>query len=273
MTATTAPSSEIRTHSRDEHYTLTTIQNPNTWTQDERIAAREACSFCRVIFQANGEFKAAGTRREAQEFTTDPRSFNTIETTASTRPAPVATVRHTANVKLASKAQFDFIKSLVTERELEAHIASTVEYMRGRAVKGEMTSREASGLIDVLLTQPKKVVAPTPSPAPEAASPVVPDGRYALRTDDDGVDFFRVESPTTGRWVGRTFVSVQASDELYPLRNQGQRDGILARIAEDVKGASALYGQELGQCGVCGRTLTDDVSRARGIGPVCNDKF
>jgi uncharacterized protein DUF6011 len=32
------------------------------------------------------------------------------------------------------------------------------------------------------------------------------------------------------------------------------------------------YGQELGECGHCGRTLTDEASRAAGIGPVCASK-
>jgi len=34
-----------------------------------------------------------------------------------------------------------------------------------------------------------------------------------------------------------------------------------------------LYGTELGECGVCGRTLTDEKSRAYGIGPVCRERF
>ncbi len=36
--------------------------------------------------------------------------------------------------------------------------------------------------------------------------------------------------------------------------------------------AMALYGQTLGYCGRCGRSLTDETSRALGIGPVCRNK-
>ena len=33
--------------------------------------------------------------------------------------------------------------------------------------------------------------------------------------------------------------------------------------------AMATYGREIGRCGACHRRLTDQVSRDRGIGPVC----
>jgi hypothetical protein len=32
------------------------------------------------------------------------------------------------------------------------------------------------------------------------------------------------------------------------------------------------YGMLIGKCGVCGRTLTDEESRANGIGPVCAER-
>jgi hypothetical protein len=37
--------------------------------------------------------------------------------------------------------------------------------------------------------------------------------------------------------------------------------------------AQALYGQQIGQCGVCGRHLTDEFTRARGIGNDCASKM
>jgi Family of unknown function (DUF6011) len=48
---------------------------------------------------------------------------------------------------------------------------------------------------------------------------------------------------------------------------------MLAKIVMDgAEQASKRYGRELGNCGRCGRTLTDDASRAAGIGPVCASK-
>jgi hypothetical protein len=96
----------------------------------------------------------------------------------------------------------------------------------------------------------------------------VPAGRYSIICDGT-VKFYRVDKPTEGRWAGRTFVKVQASGEFYPVRNSMARAEILFAIAHDVRAASIRYGRELGVCGVCGRTLTNEESRAAGIGPVC----
>jgi hypothetical protein len=101
----------------------------------------------------------------------------------------------------------------------------------------------------------------------------VPAGRYALDNGNGSVRFFKVDCPTEGRWAGYTFVKWQAGTDEFPVRNRADRDAILARIAVNPEAASRLYGTELGMCGVCGRTLTNDESRAAGIGPVCAAKF
>lgn len=101
----------------------------------------------------------------------------------------------------------------------------------------------------------------------------VPAGRYALDNGNGSVRFYRVDVPTEGKWAGYTFVKVQASDDEFNVKNRTEREAILARIAVDPQAASRLYGTELGVCGVCGRTLTNDESRAAGIGPVCAAKF
>lgn len=100
----------------------------------------------------------------------------------------------------------------------------------------------------------------------------VPAGRYAVDTPN-GVRFYHVDKPSKGNWKGWTFVKIQASDDLHPVRSVAQRTGVLESIAADPRAASERYGRELGVCGVCGRTLTDEASRARGIGPICESKF
>lgn len=99
-----------------------------------------------------------------------------------------------------------------------------------------------------------------------------PAGRYALRGEDGVVKFYRLDKPTKGKWAGWTFLKVQASDDLYPVRNKAEKARIIAAIEADVEGAERLYGQELGKCARCGRTLTDETSRAYGIGPDCRAK-
>jgi Family of unknown function (DUF6011) len=105
-----------------------------------------------------------------------------------------------------------------------------------------------------------------------ARLPELEHGRYAI--DIDGVTkFYRVDKPTQGKWAGYTFVKVQASDETHPIRNRAQRIRILSIIAADPQGALQRYGREIGSCGHCGRTLTDQESRERGIGPICWGKL
>lgn len=101
----------------------------------------------------------------------------------------------------------------------------------------------------------------------------VPAGRYAIEMDGT-LKFYVVDRPTEGHWAGYTFVKVQASDETFPIKNRAMRQAILDRIDEvGVEEAMLRYGREIGRCGHCGRTLTNEESRARGIGPVCAGKM
>ena len=118
----------------------------------------------------------------------------------------------------------------------------------------------------------------TPAPAPERparpARPSLPDvaaGRYAIAdpTGRQDLRFYRVDRPTEGRWAGFTFVkAVIGGQPDYPVRDRAAVADILAAIAADPE-AGPRFGRELGKCYACGRHLTDEVSRAAGIGPDC----
>jgi hypothetical protein len=47
----------------------------------------------------------------------------------------------------------------------------------------------------------------------------------------------------------------------------------LLKIAADPSQAAKDYGRRTGQCSCCGRELTDPVSIANGIGPICAEKW
>lgn len=155
-------------------------------------------------------------------------------------------------VKMVTEKQIAFITSLLREREMDVFDVET------------FTRKDASALIETLLATPSRVKAPKATEVPGVEA-----GRYAI--ERDGVlKFYRVDRPTEGRWAGYTFVHVYASDETYPIRDRASRTSILEQIADDPD-AMARYGRELGVCGKCGRTLTDETSRALGIGPVCRE--
>ena len=101
---------------------------------------------------------------------------------------------------------------------------------------------------------------------------MVADGRYAIAIAGK-LRFFRVNTPTEGRWAKMTFVNeVFGGGRRDPVQNRQFRQTILNAIADD-SDALARYGRELGECGVCGRALTDEESRSIGIGPVCREKL
>lgn len=94
-----------------------------------------------------------------------------------------------------------------------------------------------------------------------------PEGRYALRVAGV-VRFYRVKY---GRKPGIVFLDAQASDDHWPIRALKERSRIYAAIAADLDGARQLYARKLGRCYICGKTLTDELSRKLGVGPVCRD--
>lgn len=155
--------------------------------------------------------------------------------------------------------QRSYIEALIRQKNLD------VEQINSKFgfVVTDCLRHEASDVINYL----KGVKAEPPQPSG------VPDGRYALWSDDKQQwEFYKVRTPETGQWRGYTFVEVQASDDFWPIRNRETLWRILERIAEDPLAASKAYGKELGRCGVCGRTLTDPESIAAGIGPICAAK-
>jgi hypothetical protein len=165
-----------------------------------------------------------------------------------------------------SPAQVDLICKLILEvHALDAELGSkagsyTTAMDRNSAWTRENTSRWIGNLI-------KKSRELTEA-ARKTTSVQVADGRYAVEHEGT-LKFYKV---TNGRRPGFVFLDVQASDDWHSIRNLGTIRQVLALIAIDAKAAMIRYGQELGRCGHCGRTLTDETSRAAGIGPTCANR-
>lgn len=169
--------------------------------------------------------------------------------------------------KPATAKQIDFLVSLSSTRT--PHVTEDAIRTWGSTA----TSAQASDKITMLKALAPLAVSTAPATAAAATAPAVevPEGRYAV-VQDGTLKFFKVDRPTEGKWAGYTFVKVQASDEFYPVKGAG-KGAALALIAVDPKAAMLRYGTELGSCGHCGRTLTNEESRALGIGPVCAAKM
>lgn len=168
------------------------------------------------------------------------------------------------NTKMITENQINFINSLLSRRECP--LLFTDQYVR------RFPRTAASWVIEALLAAPlKDGKRPSPGHDKQADLPDIPAGRYAVTGADGTVKFYKVDRPTEGRWAGYVFVKVQAGDDYH--RVPAQR-AILKQIAEQgIQECMLRYGRELGHCGHCGRTLTNDESRELGIGPVCREKM
>lgn len=101
---------------------------------------------------------------------------------------------------------------------------------------------------------------------------VIPAGGYAVW--ESRYRFYRVRKPQHGRWSGYTFLDEQSSDDYYPVTEPKRQLTVLRLIGSAPPSESArLYGQQIGRCAVCGRTLTSEESRSVGIGPYCAERM
>jgi Family of unknown function (DUF6011) len=100
---------------------------------------------------------------------------------------------------------------------------------------------------------------------------IVPRGSYAIPTPHrlNEISFFRIWiGDKDSEWEGAWKVEQRLSDEHHKLHRNDAR-GVLDAIAKDPAHAAEQFGLQIGQCGICGRGLTNDKSRERGIGPIC----
>ena len=197
----------------------------------------------------------------------------------------------------ATDSQVSYVESLIATRDLSTltgktaervqvvskAIAAAASYLNGergatlnRHLARPFTKRGASNLIELLKDLPEAAqTAPVPAEDYPAAE-IVPAGCYALETVGTAVNgtvFYKVDRPETGKWAGHVFVKRLEGDQEIRVRRD-QVGGILARIASvGALEASQAYGRLIGECGVCHATLTNDESRAYGVGPVCRKKF
>jgi len=175
-------------------------------------------------------------------------------------------------VKMATDPQKSYLRDLVVKvGRLPGHVALDLD-----TEIDAMTSRQASAAIDRCLATIK--AAPVVS-APAQTPPATPararlnfaeilDGNYAIDEGDDLIKFYRVSTSKSGF----KNVQVRASDALY-MQYGKAGIAILHRIVTaGLAESQMLFSTKMDACWMCGRSLTDKESRARGMGPDCASK-
>jgi len=161
----------------------------------------------------------------------------------------------------ATEPQMNYLRALRDGKDLSTLNEIQIVWLNetDMSFPTELPKQRVSQIIEVLVALPWKK-----SGGREGQEAFdVEDGRYAVEKDDGTLMFYSVKN---GRY--KTFVDVWASDTRYPIRNASEAKRILEAIKADPD-AGPRFGREIGRCYVCGRTLTDELSRELGIGPVC----
>lgn len=168
----------------------------------------------------------------------------------------------------------------VRETITKASVSKAINRMKQRIVEArqrttpptarqEKASAATGSILGSMRVSPESARAWQQQQAPRDKFTDVPNGYYAVNTDDGELAFYRVSTFRSGDRK----VQVQASDVLHNMRGRKAADGVLAKIRKvTAPVAGKLYADRIGNCWRCGRTLTDAESRARGIGPVCINK-
>jgi hypothetical protein len=162
------------------------------------------------------------------------------------------------------------------EEDLEIQRREREEDRRVAEYKSRRDSRDLSGFnpshIGGNRSMPSQTTWATVNKAAEGL-PNIKSVHYAIRNPDGEFRFYRVDKPQSGRWAGKTFIKVQASDEYHRLSSGPvEQLRIINEILVDPRKAAEDYGHEIGSCAICNRTLTDPESIERGIGPICAGK-
>ena len=136
---------------------------------------------------------------------------------------------------------------------------------RDAAKRAELIERHMPIAATPVAPAPAPYVAPARAERPQLVFPEA--GYYAVHYQ--GVlRFYRVKVATKGYYAGRSFLDRFKSDELRQI-SYAEKVAALDAINADPAEAGMRFAVELTRCMCCGRMLTDEVSRLRGVGPDC----
>jgi len=179
----------------------------------------------------------------------------------------------TTDPNTATPPQIRYITSLMTERDTGFNAEATQTVIDHLP---EMSKQAASDLISALKDKPYKASGDAPKASKDdnygiPSADALPTGRYAIDNADGELTFYRVWRGTKNPDYVKVYL-LHGPDESEIPFSKGMVT-ILKSIAEDAAGAAIRYGHEIGACSVCAKRLTNRVSRALGIGPICGGHF
>lgn len=153
---------------------------------------------------------------------------------------------------MATQRQFDMIKSLLAQRELSDALLAQVQDARAKAQAGTLSVSAASDLITALMAAPMLSL---------EGMHKVNDQVYKVQRAVHG----------SGALYAKQLTVLSTGEYQFDYT-----PGAIRLLSQDTRMSmedAAAFGHLYGRCIVCSRTLTDEDSIARGIGPVCAERF
>lgn len=183
--------------------------------------------------------------------------------------------------RMASQKQLDYILSLIRQKDLSVLSAERQQKLKEiesvpatwDSLTTTMSFTRAGEILDMLIPLKYLPRNEQDSEAVGAAHVVLvqlPAGRYAVENDQGELRFYKKWVSQDGK-LHRIYVQHGYSESGIPLPGQ---IGVAKKIlAAGVRECAIRYGMEIGACSNCGRRLTNRISRALGIGPVCGGRM
>jgi hypothetical protein len=154
---------------------------------------------------------------------------------------------------------------------LDHNVEETVARVESAITDGFFSSEAAYDLL---------ALARRASPHPTAQTPLrlsdiegidglhISEGHYATFDDSDVLRFYRIYTPATGALRGVGVIRRIAGDNLMGLYPD-EAKVVLQAINDNPDACAYRYSDTFTQCWVCGKSLTDAVSRLLSVGPTC----
>jgi hypothetical protein len=169
------------------------------------------------------------------------------------------------NLKPLSEKQYNYINTLRIERGEKPFLGGYEE------VSESMTLTQAKAEV----TRLKAISKTGDASALDALIAQIPEGRFGVSSlsGKNDIDFYKVEKPSEGEWAGWIFVRMIVGGKPdYNIKGRRRHD-VLKVIAETGwETAAQIFASQMGQCWMCGISLTKYASRQLGQGYICSCK-
>lgn len=182
--------------------------------------------------------------------------------------------RHRAEEIPASEHQVARVRAAAAEYAiygLTVSVDETIARTEATITAGHFTAAAAQELIRAGMRAAPHPTAQTPlrlSDIEGIEDLDVSEGHYAVFDNTDTLRFYRIYTPATGANQGEGVIRRFAGDNLLGLYPDEART-VLHAIDADPDAAAYRFSDTFTRCWVCGKNLTDSVSRLLSVGPTC----